>query len=281
MSWLPSCPGTSPGDGLLEAGPGARHRQLGDPQTLREVPLTALRIAGLAKEAGIPDGVFNVLPGFGHTVGEALAMHMDVDCITFTGSTKIGKHLVQCSGKSNLKRAFMECGGKSPNIVLADAPDLDAAARSAVGAIFYNQGKCAPPPPACWCKTASSPSSWSGCWPTPANGSRPTRSTPPPASAPWWTTSRWSRCSTTSPSASRRAPSCCWGQAHQPEEGGYYIEPTIFDDVTPTMRIFREEIFGPVLAVTGFDTLEEAIALATTPTTAWRRRSGRRISTRR
>jgi acyl-CoA reductase-like NAD-dependent aldehyde dehydrogenase len=72
--------------------------------------------------------VFNVLPGFGHTVGEALAMHMDVDCITFTGSTKIGKHLVQCSGKSNLKRAFMECGGKSPNIVLADAPDLDAAA---------------------------------------------------------------------------------------------------------------------------------------------------------
>lgn len=82
-----------------------------------------------------------MLPGFGHTVGEALALHMDVDCITFTGSTKIGKHLVQCSGKSNLKRAFMECGGKSPNIVLADAPDLDAAARSAVGAIFYNQGE--------------------------------------------------------------------------------------------------------------------------------------------
>ena len=85
--------------------------------------------------------MFNVLPGFGHTVGEALAMHMDVDCITFTGSTKIGKHLVECSGKSNLKRAFMECGGKSPNIILADAPDLDAAAKSAAGAIFYNQGE--------------------------------------------------------------------------------------------------------------------------------------------
>ena len=173
-------------------------------------PLTALRIAGLAKEAGIPDGVFNVLPGFGNTVGEALAMHMDVDCITFTGSTKIGKHLVQCSGKSNLKRAFMECGGKSPNIILADAPDLDAAAKSAAGAIFTTRARCVPPPPACWCKTASSRSSWTGCWPMPANGSRPTRSTLPPASAPWWTTSRWSKCSTTSPSASRRAPSCCW-----------------------------------------------------------------------
>src|SRR3546814_4390875 len=89
----------------------------------------------------LPPGVFNVLPGFGKGAGEPLALHMDVDGIVFTGSTAVGKHLLQCAGRSNMKRAFMECGGKSPNIVFADAPDLAEAARAAAGAIFYNQGE--------------------------------------------------------------------------------------------------------------------------------------------
>lgn len=225
-------------------------------------PLTALRIAGLAKEAGIPDGVFNVLPGFGHTVGEALAMHMDVDCITFTGSTKIGKHLVQCSGKSNLKRAFMECGGKSPNIILADAPDLDAAAKSAAGAIFYNQGEV--------CTAASRL--------LVQNSIKPQFMDRLLAHAREWISANPLDPATRigamvdhiqmeqvlnyiAIGQQEGAKLLLGGKRTNTESGGFYIEPTIFDEVTPEMRIFREEIFGPVLAVTGFNTLEEAIAL--------------------
>src|SRR5580704_11497897 len=104
-------------------------------------PLTALRIAELALEAGVPPGVFNVVPGLGQTAGKALALHMDVDCIAFTGSTATGRAIMQYAGQSNLKRVSLECGGKSPNIVMADYPDLRRAARAAAGAIFYNQGE--------------------------------------------------------------------------------------------------------------------------------------------
>ncbi len=104
-------------------------------------PLTAIRIAQLAVEAGIPKGVFNVLPGYGHTVGKALALHMDVDTLVFTGSTKIAKQLMVYAGESNMKRVWLEAGGKSPNIVFADAPDLKAAAEAAAGAIAFNQGE--------------------------------------------------------------------------------------------------------------------------------------------
>ena len=104
-------------------------------------PLTALRVAELAMEAGLPEGVFNVVPGFGHTAGKALALSMGVDCITFTGSTATGKTVMQYAAQSNLKKVSLECGGKSPNIVLADCPDLDKAATAAAYAIFFNQGE--------------------------------------------------------------------------------------------------------------------------------------------
>src|SRR5579864_7755140 len=91
-------------------------------------PLTAIRVTQLAIEAGIPEGVFNVVPGFGATAGKALALHMDVDCVAFTGSTATGRQIMQYAGQSNLKRVSLECGGKSPNIVMADAPDLEKAA---------------------------------------------------------------------------------------------------------------------------------------------------------
>lgn len=104
-------------------------------------PLTAIRIAQLALDAGIPKGVFNVLPGYGHTVGKALALHMDVDVLAFTGSTAVGKQLLQYSGQSNMKRVWLEAGGKSANVVFADAPDLGEAARAAAAAIAFNQGE--------------------------------------------------------------------------------------------------------------------------------------------
>ncbi|MGL4221664.1 MAG: aldehyde dehydrogenase family protein, partial [Shewanella sp.] len=104
-------------------------------------PLTAIRVAELAVQAGIPKGVLNVLPGYGHTVGKALALHMDVDTLVFTGSTKIAKQLMIYAGESNMKRVWLEAGGKSPNIVFNDAPDLKAAAVAAAEAIAFNQGE--------------------------------------------------------------------------------------------------------------------------------------------
>ena len=103
-------------------------------------PLTAIRIAQLALEAGIPAGVFNVVPGGGEP-GKLLALHPDVDCLAFTGSTNVGKLIMQYAGQSNLKRVWLELGGKSPNIVMPDCPDLDRAANAAAGAIFYNMGE--------------------------------------------------------------------------------------------------------------------------------------------
>ncbi len=104
-------------------------------------PLTAIRIASLAIEAGLPAGVLNVVPGMGGTAGKALALHMDVDCVGFTGSTRTGKLMLEYSGQSNMKRVWLECGGKSPNILMADTPDVDRAATAAAYAIFFNQGE--------------------------------------------------------------------------------------------------------------------------------------------
>ncbi len=105
-----------------------------------QTSLTAIRIAELANEAGIPKGVFNVLPGFGETVGQALGRHSDVDGIAFTGSTVVGKLFLKYSAESNMKRVSVECGGKSPIIIMPDS-DLDAAAETAVSGLFYNQGE--------------------------------------------------------------------------------------------------------------------------------------------
>src|SRR5258705_11459198 len=104
-------------------------------------PLSALRVAELAAEAGIPAGVFNVVPGFGEAAGQALGRHMDVDAIAFTGSSEVGKLFLKYAGESNMKTVSLECGGKTPNIVFADSPDLDAAALGAADGIFYNSGQ--------------------------------------------------------------------------------------------------------------------------------------------
>ncbi len=103
-------------------------------------PLTALRLGELAAEAGLPDGVLQIVPGFGETAGQAIGRHPDVDMITFTGSTEVGKLFLRYSGESNMKRVALECGGKSPHVVLPDA-DLDAAATGIAWGVFYNQGE--------------------------------------------------------------------------------------------------------------------------------------------
>ena len=103
-------------------------------------PLSALRLAELAKESGLPDGVLNVVPGFGEDAGQALGRHMDVDCLVFTGSTAVGKLFQKYAGESNMKQVWLETGGKSPNIIFPDA-DLEKAADMAAFGIFFNQGE--------------------------------------------------------------------------------------------------------------------------------------------
>jgi gamma-glutamyl-gamma-aminobutyraldehyde dehydrogenase len=104
-------------------------------------PLTALRLAEIAVEAGLPEGVFNVVPGYGHEAGEALALHMDVDAIGFTGSTRVGRKMLEYAGRSNLKRVYNELGGKSAFVVFDDYANVARAAKTVAGSMFFNQGE--------------------------------------------------------------------------------------------------------------------------------------------
>ncbi|EZI29460.1 aldehyde dehydrogenase [Pseudomonas extremaustralis] len=226
-------------------------------------PLTALRIAQLAVDAGIPAGVLNVLPGYGHTVGKALAVHMDVDTIVFTGSTRIAKQLLIYSGESNMKRVWLEAGGKSPNIVFADAADLHAAAESAAAAIAFNQGEV--------CTAGSrllversikdtflamvieALKGW-----TPGNPLDPETN----VGALVDTQQMNNVLAYIEAGHKDGAQLVIGGERVLQETGGTYVQPTIFDGVSNAMRIAQEEIFGPVLSVITFDSVEEAISIA-------------------
>jgi gamma-glutamyl-gamma-aminobutyraldehyde dehydrogenase len=226
-------------------------------------PLSALRIAELAIEAGIPPGVFNVLPGFGKGAGEPLALHMDVDGIVFTGSTAVGKHLLQCAGRSNMKRAFMECGGKSPNIIFADAPDLAEAARAAAGAIFYNQGEVCTAASRLLVDRAIKDEFIAEVV---AAGRKLQPRHPLDADAPMGAMVDEGHLQRVlgyiEQGQSEGATLALGGKRVMTETGGCYIEPTIFDGVGHDMTIAREEIFGPVLSTIAFTDEAEALRIA-------------------
>ncbi len=223
-------------------------------------PLTAIRIAELASLAGIPDGVFNVLPGYGHTAGQALALHMDVDCIGFTGSTRTGQLMLQYSGQSNMKRVWLECGGKSPNIILADCPDLDRAAAAAAAAIFFNQGQM--------CSAGSrlivEERIRDEVLAKVAEAARrmlPGHPLDPETNLGAIVDDTQLRTVLGYIDAGRDEGATLLAGGHQArqETGGCYVEATVFADVTPGMTIAREEIFGPVLAAMTVKDAEEAV----------------------
>ena len=225
-------------------------------------PLTAIRIAELATRAGIPDGVFNVLPGFGQTAGRALALHMDVDCIGFTGSTRTGKLMLQYSGQSNMKRVWLECGGKSPNIILADCPDLDRAAATAAAAIFFNQGEM--------CSAGSrlivEESVRDAVLERVVDAGRrmPPGDPLDPATRLGAIVDRTQLETVLGYIGSGRdegAKVLLGGRQVRRETGGCYVEPTVFADVDPRMKIAREEIFGPVLAAITAGDADEAVKI--------------------
>jgi len=226
-------------------------------------PLTTIRVAEIAIEAGLPEGVLNVVPGFGQTAGEALALHMDVDCITFTGSTPIGKRLLEYSGRSNMKRVWLECGGKSPVIVFADAADLDRVATATAFGIFFNQGEM--------CSAASRLVVHEEVKEALLEKVVAFGRTMPPGDPLEPGTKLGAlvdeaqlRTVTGYIEAGRQGGATLrlGGRRVREDTGGYFVEPTVFDGVTMDMRIAREEIFGPVLSVITFRDEEEAIRIA-------------------
>ncbi|RRV35895.1 aldehyde dehydrogenase [Stutzerimonas stutzeri] len=226
-------------------------------------PLTAIRIAQLAIDAGIPAGVLNVLPGYGHTVGKALALHMDVDTLVFTGSTRVAKQLMIYAGESNMKRVWLEAGGKSPNIVFADAPDLQAAAQAAAGAIAFNQGEV--------CTAGSRllversiKERFLPMVVEALKGWKPGNPLDPSTNVGALVDTQQLNTVLGYIDAGRQAGAqvLIGGQRTLEETGGLYVEPTIFDGVDNAMKIAQEEIFGPVLSVISFDSAEEAVAIA-------------------
>ncbi|MCD6005412.1 aldehyde dehydrogenase [Halomonas sp. IOP_6] len=224
-------------------------------------PLSALRLAHLAKEAGIPDGVFQVLPGYGHTVGKALALSMQVDGLAFTGSTGVGKQLMQYAGQSNLKRVFLECGGKSPNIVFADCQHLDAVAQSAAEAIFHNQGEVCIAGSRLLVENSIRKDFVARVVKAAEHMQPGDPLDPGSFMGAMVDEAQYQRVLEYIRQGENEGATLKLG-GEPSDSNGYFLPPTVFDDVTPDMCIGREEIFGPVLSVFGFDNEEQAIALA-------------------
>lgn len=226
-------------------------------------PLTALRLGDLALQAGIPAGVLNVLPGFGAEAGSPLALHMDVDCIAFTGSTAVGKKIQIMAGQSNLKRAWCELGGKSPNIVFADCKDIDRVAEASAGSIFYNQGESCNAPSRLLVERSIKDQLVRKIL------AELTNYAPGDPLVETTTMGAMVDCGQMEnvlkyieSGKLQGASLLAGGTRVKTESGGFYIAPTVFDNVTNDMTIAAEEIFGPVLSIITFDTMEEAIKIA-------------------
>lgn len=221
--------------------------------------LSTLRVAELVKEAGIPDGVFQVVTGTGKDAGEPIGLHPDIDMVSFTGSTVTGKRFLRYAADSNLKRIVLECGGKNPAVVLADAEDLDAVAQHVVNGAFWNMGEnCSATSRLIVHRSVKDKLLGAigralEAWKTgdPLN--------PDNRIGALVSSGHFQKVKSYLESASAEGCKVVFGGKTQ---GGIFVEPTVVDGVSPQSRLFREEIFGPILAVTSFETVQEAVALA-------------------
>ena len=226
-------------------------------------PLTALRLAELAVQAGLPEGVFNVVPGHGHEAGEALALHMDVDAIGFTGSTRVGRKMLEYAGRSNLKRVYNELGGKSAFIVFPDFDDVPRAAKTVAASMFFNQGESCNAPSRVFVHESVA-DEFLGVVAAEAAKYQP--GDPLSGSAEMGALVDDIQLRTVigyiEAGRAEGAKVLAGGKQVRAETGGYYVEPTVFEGVSNRMRIAREEIFGPVMSVMRFKTEDEVVALA-------------------
>ena len=226
-------------------------------------PLSAIRLAALGKQAGLPDGVLNVVPGFGEGAGAPLALHPDVDMVTFTGSTEVGKLMLRYAADSNMKRVSLECGGKSPHVVLADA-DLDAAATAIAWGIFYNQGET--------CHAGSRVIVDRRVQGALVDKIIAAQREQIPLGHPFDPAAQMGALiekghmervlSYIAIGQEEGARLACGGGRTRAETGGFYVEPTVLDNVKATMRVAQEEIFGPVLVVIPVEDEAEALTVA-------------------
>ena len=228
-----------------------------DPKT----PLTALRIAQLATQAGLPDGVLNVLPGDGINLGKHLSLHNDIDGQTFTGSTKVGKLLQQYSGQSNLKRTFLELGGKSANIVFNDA-NLEEAAEMAAVASFYNSGQTC----TAGTRLLIQEDIYDKFLAMVIEHAKSWKEGHTFGGTPMGAIINQGQLDTIQGyikmGKEEGARLVLGGNVTQTESGGFYHDATIFADVDNNMRIAQEEIFGPVMSVIKFKDEADAIRIA-------------------
>jgi len=224
-----------------------------------QTPLSALRLAGLIAEAGVPDGVVNVVSGFGETAGAALAAHQDVDKVAFTGSTEVGKLIVAAAGASNLKKVSLELGGKSPNVVFDDA--AEGAVEGAANAIFFNHGQC--------CVAGSRLYVQRGRFDEVVDGvaeiAKSIKLGPGldegTQMGPLVSDEQLRRVTGYVESGrSEGATALSGGGRHG--DRGYFVEPTVLTNTRPDMKVVREEIFGPVVVAAPFSDLDEVAAVA-------------------
>lgn len=226
-------------------------------------PLTALRLAELALAAGLPEGVLNVVPGYGHEAGEALALHMEVDAVGFTGSTRVGRKMLEYAGRSNLKRVYNELGGKSAFIVFPDFDDIARAAKTVAGAMFFNQGESCNAPSRVLVHESIADQFVEL---VAAQAPRYQPGDPLDASTVMGAIVDETQLKTVlgyiESGTSEGARAIVGGRQARSDSGGFYVEPTVFDGATNQMKIAREEIFGPVMSVLRFKDEADAVAQA-------------------
>jgi phenylacetaldehyde dehydrogenase len=225
-----------------------------------QTPLTALRLGELLLEAGFPEGVVNIVTGFGETAGAALAAHDDVDKVAFTGSTEVGKIIVRAAA-GNLKKVSLELGGKSPNIIFKDVGDLDAAISGAASAIFFNHGQCCCAGSRLMIEKEIFDKVVSGV----AAHAKKIKIGPGLDAAtemgPLVSEEQLLRV-TNYMNQGKQSGACYVTGGSRKGKSGYFVEPTVVTDVNPQMSIVREEIFGPVVVAEPFTKVEELVSRA-------------------
>ncbi len=223
-----------------------------------QTPLTALRLAELIAEAGVPDGVVNVVPGFGETAGAALAAHDDVDKVAFTGSTEVGKLIVQAAA-GNLKKPTLELGGKSPNIVFDDAEDN--AVEGATNAIFFNHGQCCVAGSRLFVQESRYDEVIDGVAEIAKSIKLGSGLDPATQMGPLVSDEQFMRVTGYLESGKADGATALAGGGRHGDRG-YFVEPTVLTNTRPDMKVVREEIFGPVVVAEKFSTLDEIAAQA-------------------
>lgn len=222
-----------------------------------QTPLSAIRLAELALEAGLPEGVLNVVTGYGETAGAALAAHDDVDKIAFTGSTEVGKIIVRAAA-GNLKKVTLELGGKSPTVVFKDVADVDAAIQGAANAIFFNHGQC--------CCAGSRLFVEKEIFDRVVEGVADRASKiklgagihPDTEMGPLVSAEQLDRVSGYIASGREQGAKVISG-GDQAGDRGYFVRPTVFTNIHHEMKIVREEIFGPVVVAEPFEDIEKVM----------------------